>query len=80
MVEHLLVVPLGVVSIPHGGPIELFLIPAISETGVTGMCSPDCGMVHIKIPLLRIGKSSLCSGSSGFAISLSGCLPMSDAI
>ena len=35
-----------------------------------GMCYPVCGMVHIKEPLLLIGKSSLC-GSSGFPFSLS---------
>ena len=28
-----------------------------------GMCYPVCGMVHIKEPLLLIGKSSLCGGS-----------------
>ena len=37
-----------------------------------GMCYPVCGMVHIKEPLLLIGKSSLC-GSSGFPFSLSEC-------
>ena len=35
-----------------------------------GMCYPVCGMVHIKEPLLFIGKSSLCGGS-GFPFSLS---------
>ena len=35
-----------------------------------GMCYPVCGMVHIKEPLLIIGKSSPC-GSSGFPLSLS---------
>ena len=35
-----------------------------------GMCYPVCGMVHIKEPLLLIGKSSLCGGS-GFSFSLS---------
>ena len=33
-------------------------------------CYPVCGMVHIKEPLLIIGKSSPC-GSSGFPLSLS---------
>ena len=28
-----------------------------------GVCYPVCGMVHIKEPLLLIGKSSLCGGS-----------------
>ena len=35
-----------------------------------GMCYPVCGMMHIKEPLLLIGKSSPC-GSSGFLLSLS---------
>ena len=35
-----------------------------------GMCYPVCGMVHVKEPLLLIGKSSLCGGS-GFPFSLS---------
>ena len=48
-------------SIPHGGPIELFLIPT-SNKGC-GMCYSVCGMVHIKDPLLLIGKSSPCDGS-----------------
>ena len=33
-----------------------------------GMCYPICGMMHIKKPLLLIGKSSPCGGS-GFALS-----------
>ena len=36
-----------------------------------GMCYPVCGMMHIKEPLLLIGKSSPCGGS-GFPLSLSG--------
>ena len=81
----------------HGGPIELFLIPAIAprliyqgpryvlffllnrnEIYLHGslmvqwvdwcnkdhdMCYPVCGMVHIKEPLLLIGKSNPCDGS-----------------
>ena len=34
-----------------------------------GMCYPVCGMVHIKEPLLLIGKSSPCGGS-GLLLSL----------
>ena len=34
------------------------------------MCSPVCGMIHIKEPLLLIRKSSLCGGC-GFPFSLS---------
>ena len=35
-----------------------------------GMSYPVCGMVHIKEPLLLIGKSSPCSGGSGFPLSV----------
>ena len=35
-----------------------------------GMCYPVCGMVHIKEPLLLMGKSSPCGGSR-FPLSLS---------
>ena len=34
-----------------------------------GMCYLVCGMMHIKKPLLLIGKSSPCGGS-GFPLSL----------
>ena len=37
-----------------------------------GICYPVCGMVHIKEPLLLIGKSSPCGGS-GLPLSLSDC-------
>ena len=56
--------------IRHGGPIELFIIPASDPRLVyqnRGMCYPVCGMVHIKEPLLLIGKNSPC-GSSGFPL------------
>ena len=33
----------------------------------SGMCYPVCGMMHIKQPLLLIGKCSLC-GVSGFLL------------
>ena len=49
-------VRLVVESIIHGGPIDLFLIPASAPR--VCMCYPLCGMVHIKEPLLLIGKSS----------------------
>ena len=48
-------------SIHHGGPIELFLVPARDPRH--GMCYPVCGMVHIKYPLLLIKKSNQCSHS-----------------
>ena len=56
-----------------GGPIELFFVPAMLHDWCIkgrGMSYPVCGMVHVKEPLLLIGKSSLC-GSSGFPLSLS---------
>ena len=36
-----------------------------------GMCYSVCGMVHVKEPLLLIGKSSPCRGGSGFPFSRS---------
>ena len=33
-----------------------------------GMCYPVCGMVHIKEPLLLIGKNSPCGGSRFLSI------------
>ena len=56
-------------------PIEVFLVPACAYNKGRGMYYPVCGMVHIKEPLLIIGKSNLCSGGSGFpppSLSLSG--------
>ena len=56
-----------------GGPIELFLVPASAPRLVYQrpcMCYPVCGIMHIKEPLLLIGKSSPCCGS-GFPLSLS---------
>ena len=56
-----------------GGPIELFLVPASAprlRNKGRGMCYSVCGMVHIKEPLLLIGKSNPRSGS-GFPLSLS---------
>ena len=54
-------------SIFHGGPIELFLVSASAPRLVY---YPVCGMMHIKEPLLLIGKSNPCGGS-GFPLSLS---------
>ena len=36
----------------------------------SGMCYPVCGMVHIKVPLLLIKKSSPCSGGSRFPLTI----------
>ena len=67
-------------SILHGvDPLSYFLFqPVLHDWGNNGcgMYFPVCGMMHIKEPLLLIGKSSLC-GISGFPLSLS---ERSDAI
>ena len=58
-------------------PIEIFIDWCNKGRG---MCYPFCGMVHIKEPLMLIGKSRLCGGSR-FPFSLSEWfLTMSDAI
>ena len=67
-------------SILHGGgggvcvdPLSYFSFQPVLHNWYNkgcGMCYPVCGMVHIKEPLLLIGKSSLCGGS-GFPFSLS---------
>ena len=59
-------------SILHGGPIELFLHNWCNKG--CGMCYPVWGMMHIKEPLLLIGKSRPCGGSR-FPLSLSSPLP-----
>ena len=59
-------VRLVVGSIPHGGPIELLLVPASAPR----LEYPVLGMVRIKELLLLIGKSSP-RGGSGFSLSLS---------
>ena len=56
-------------SILHGGPIELFLIPAWCNKS-RGLYYPICGMMYVKEPLLLFGKSSPWGGS-GFPLSLS---------
>ena len=60
-------------SILHGGHTQPFLDWCNKGRG---MCYPLCGMMHIKEPLLLIGKSSPCGGS-GFPLSryLNGSLP-----
>ena len=53
-------------------PLSYFSFQPCSMTGVTKavVCAILSGMVHIKEPLLLIGKSSPCGGS-GFPLSLS---------
>ena len=68
-------------SILHGvDPLRYFSFQPVIHDWCNkgrGMCYPVCGMTHIKEPLLLIGKSSPCSGGSGFPLSryLSGPLP-----
>ena len=55
-----------------GGPIGYFSFQPVLHNWCNkgcGMCHPVCGMMHIKEPLLLIGKNSPC-GSSGFPLSL----------
>ena len=56
-----------------GEPTELYLVSASAHDWCNkgrGMYYTVCGMMHIKEPLLLIGKSSPCGGS-GFPFSLS---------
>ena len=73
-VERTLMVRWVVGSILHGvDPLSYFSFQPVLHDWCNkgrGMCYPVCGMVHIKEPLLLIGKSSLCGGS-GFPLSLS---------
>ena len=73
-VERSLMVRWVVGSILHGvDPLSYFSFqPVLHDWCNKGhrMCYPVCGMVHIKEPLLLIGKSSLCGGC-GFPFSLS---------
>ena len=61
-------------SILHGvDPLSYFSFhPALHDrcNKRHALCYPVYGIVHIKEPLLLIGKSSLCGGS-GFPLSLS---------
>ena len=61
-------------SILHGeDPLSYFSFQPVLHDWCNkgrGMCYPVCGIMHIKEPLLLIGKSSLCGGS-GFPFSLS---------
>ena len=73
-VERSLMVRWVIGSILHGvDPLSYFSFRPVLHDWCNkgrGMCYPVCGMVHIKEPLLLIGKSSLCGGS-GFPFSLS---------
>ena len=60
-------------SILHGvDPLSYFSFQPVFHDWYNkgcGMCYPVCGMVHIKEPLLLIGKSSLCGGRFPFSLS-----------
>ena len=78
VVECWLIMQKVIRSIPHGGPIKLFLVSAVLHNWYNkrrSMCYHVCGMVHKKDPLLLNEKSSPCSCGSGFPPSLSGSLP-----
>ena len=80
MVECLLIAQWIIGSIPHCGPIELFLYQPVFHKGY-GMCYPISGMVHIKDPVLLIRKSNPCSGDSGFPFPyLNGPIPLFTSI
>ena len=68
--ECLLMVQTVIRSIPHGGPVELFLIPLLVFYNWCKRCVyyPVRAMVNIKYPLLLIRKSSLCRGGSRFSL------------
>ena len=73
-VERSLMVRWVVGSILHGvDPLSYFSFQPVLHDWCNkghGMCYPVYGIMHIKEPLLLIGKSSPCGGS-GFPLSLS---------
>ena len=74
MVMRSLMVQWVVGLILHGvDPLSYFSLQPVLHDWCNkgcGMYYSVCGMMHIKEPLLLIGKSSLCGGS-GFLLSLS---------
>ena len=46
-----------------------YMVKNHSDSERGNLCYPVCGMMHIKEPLLLIGKNSPCGGS-GFPLSL----------
>ena len=74
VVRRSLMVRWVVGSILHGvDPLSYFTFQPVLHDWCNkgrGICNPVCGMVHIKEPLLLIGKTSPCGGS-GFPLSLS---------
>ena len=72
-------------SILHGGPLSYYFFRTLLHDWCNkgrGVGYPVGLMMHIKEPMLLIGKSSPCSVGSGFPLSLSewSFYHMSDAI
>ena len=66
------------IDLSWSGHIELFLFPVSAHDWCNkggGMYHHVCMMVHIKEPLLLIGKSSPCGGREFLSRYLSGPLP-----
>ena len=57
-------------SIIQGGLIQLFLVSAMIGVTKSVVYATVYGMVHIKDPLLLIGKSSPCSGVGRFPLTV----------
>ena len=54
-------------------PMKYVLFPPVLHDWYTkghGMCYLVCGVMHIKYPLLLIGKNNPCIGGSGFPLQL----------
>ena len=63
MVERPLIVRRVLGTIPHGEPTELFVVQSMFHHWCnTGPAILYVGMVHVKDPLLLIGKGIPCSG------------------
>ena len=74
VLEYPLMMRWVVGSIHHDGPSEILHVLAVPHELFNkgrGMCHPVWGIVHIKQPLLLIGKSNPCTIGSGFLLSLS---------
>ena len=73
MVEHPLTVWHVIRSIHHGGLLSYFSFLPVLHNWCNidhGMCYPVSGTLHINVPLLLIVKSSPCSGSSRFTLTI----------
>ena len=84
VVERPLMVLWVVGSIPHDRPISRSRQCSKIHITKAVICYPVYGMMHIKDILLLIGKSSPCSGGSGFPLVIYGkyniSFPLSDGL